>query len=408
MIFLKNACRNNQETTIIRDANAEANNPRIARLPLEHQRGGNLPERRLKMTPEPLDCNHRNGGDISQLCEHLATLSASSLNDSAWPREQLELLQQADVYRWFIPKHLGGLEWGAVEIASAYVELASACLTTTFILTQRVAALRRICASDNIPLRDELLSGILEKNIHATVGISHLTTSRQHLRQPACLAIEKEDGYLVTGQSPWVTGACGATHLVVGAEIPDGRQILFAVPSDAPGITIPKGLDLLALTSSQTGPVTFENVFVDPSALLTKPAKQVLTVSGLTSTGSTQTSALALGLATAAVNFIERESIHRPGLTESVEALKAQQLDLKDRLLKTASGNTSSSNEELRTDMNSFVLRTTQASMAAAKGAGFVDGHPAGRWCREALFFLVWSCPQAVIQANLCELAGIE
>ncbi|MGB1930428.1 MAG: hypothetical protein ACPHO8_14045, partial [Mariniblastus sp.] len=102
------------------------------------------------MTPEPLDCNHRNGGDISQLCEHLATLSASSLNDSAWPREQLELLQQADVYRWFIPKHLGGLEWGAVEIASAYVELASACLTTTFILTQRVAALRRICASDNI------------------------------------------------------------------------------------------------------------------------------------------------------------------------------------------------------------------------------------------------------------------
>ena len=108
------------------------------------------------------------------------------------------------------------------------------------------------------------------------------------------------------------------------------------------------------------------------------------------------------------MNFIDRESIHRPDLTESVVALKAQQLDLKDRLLKTASGNTSSSNEELRTDMNSFVLRTTQASMAAAKGAGFVDGHPAGRWCREALFFLVWSCPQAVIQANLCELAGIE
>jgi hypothetical protein len=27
---------------------------------------------------------------------------------------------------------------------------------------------------------------------------------------------------------------------------------------------------------------------------------------------------------------------------------------------------------------------------------------------REALFFLVWSCPQPVMQANLCELAGLE
>ena len=32
----------------------------------------------------------------------------------------------------------------------------------------------------------------------------------------------------------------------------------------------------------------------------------------------------------------------------------------------------------------------------------------AGRWCREALFFLVWSCPRSVVDANLCELAGIQ
>lgn len=360
------------------------------------------------MNLEPLDRDPIHSGNISQLCEQLATLSASSLNDSEWPSERLDLLEQADVYRWFIPHHLGGLEWEATQIASAYVELASACLTTTFILTQRVAALRRICASDNIPLRDKLLSGILAGNKQATVGISHLTTSRRHLGQPACRATAKDGGYVVTGQSPWVTGACGATHLVVGADMPNGQQILFVVASDTAGITIPKGFNLIALTASQTGPVKFENVFIDSSSLLTEPAEQVLTVSGLTSTGSTQTSALALGLATAAVNFIEQESLHRPDLLESVEALKAQQLALKARLLELASGVTTGTNEELRTDMNSFVLRTTQASMAAAKGAGFVEGHPAGRWCCEALFFLVWSCPQAVIQANLCELAGIE
>ncbi len=359
------------------------------------------------MKSEPLDSEPIKEGNISQLCERLAALSANAKGLS-WPSEQLELLEQADVYRWFIPQHLGGLEWGAAQIASAYVDLASACLTTTFILTQRVAALRRICTSDNLPLRDRLLSGILAGNIQATVGISHLTTSHQHLGQPACLAIEKDGGYFVTGQSPWVTGACGTSHLVVGAELPDGRQILFAIASDAAGITIPKGFNLVALTASQTGPVKFEDVFVDPLFLLTKPAEKVLTVSGLTSTGSTQTSALALGLATSAVKFIERESLHRPDLLASAESLKNQQLVLKDRLLKIASGIPPGTNEALRTDMNSFALRTTQASMAAAKGAGFVEGHPVGRWCCEALFFLVWSCPQAVTQANLCELAGIE
>ena len=62
---------------------------------------------------------------------------------------------------------------------------------------------------------------------------------------------------------------------------------------------------------------------------------------------------------------------------------------------------------ELRRRANSLALRASQAALAAAKGAGYVVGHPAGRWCREALFFLVWSCPAPVVQANLCELAGI-
>ena len=57
---------------------------------------------------------------------------------------------------------------------------------------------------------------------------------------------------------------------------------------------------------------------------------------------------------------------------------------------------------------DSLVLRATQAALGAAKGAGFVSGHSAGRWCREALFFLVWSCPQSVLSANLCELAGLS
>ena len=90
-----------------------------------------------------------------------------------------------------------------------------------------------------------------------------------------------------------------------------------------------------------------------------------------------------------------------------MEALKQEYAELRDQLIQAAAGEIECSNEQVRTSANSLVLRATQASLAAAKGAGFVTGHPAGRWCREALFFMVWSCPQPVMNAHLCQLAGI-
>jgi alkylation response protein AidB-like acyl-CoA dehydrogenase len=75
--------------------------------------------------------------------------------------------------------------------------------------------------------------------------------------------------------------------------------------------------------------------------------------------------------------------------------------------LKLAAGSGGCSPDELRARANSLALRATQGALTAAKGSGYVLGHPAGRWCREALFFLVWSCPQPVVAAALCELAGL-
>jgi alkylation response protein AidB-like acyl-CoA dehydrogenase len=63
--------------------------------------------------------------------------------------------------------------------------------------------------------------------------------------------------------------------------------------------------------------------------------------------------------------------------------------------------------DRLRADATGLVIRAAQAALAASKGAGFVRGHPAERLAREALFFLVWSCPQAVTSTVLCELAGL-
>ena len=59
------------------------------------------------------------------------------------------------------------------------------------------------------------------------------------------------------------------------------------------------------------------------------------------------------------------------------------------------------STQSLCAQANALVLRSTQAALAVSKGSGFVRQHPARRWARQALFFLVWSCPWPVASATM-------
>lgn len=106
--------------------------------------------------------------------------------------------------------------------------------------------------------------------------------------------------------------------------------------------------------------------------------------------------------------MIASEAAARPGLTTVAREFAAEIEALESRVLLAArDGIDPAARDRLRVDATSLVLRTAQASLTAAKGAGFVAGHPAERLVRESLFFLVWSCPQAVADAVLCDLAGV-
>src|SRR5262245_47565195 len=121
---------------------------------------------------------------LDELCRELAARAEATDASGNWPTEQLALCADYGVYQWFLPRQWGGQGWGEVEIDQAYFRLAAACLTTTFVLTQRVAACRRIVDSDNQSAKAELLPGLLSGSLFATVGISHLTTSRRHVPHP--------------------------------------------------------------------------------------------------------------------------------------------------------------------------------------------------------------------------------
>jgi alkylation response protein AidB-like acyl-CoA dehydrogenase len=332
--------------------------------------------------------------------------------DSAeqWPAAQMELLAEAGGYRWNIAKEFGGDGVGTAELVEIYRELASGSLLTTFILTQRNAACQRIESSTNRALAGKLLPALCRGEIFATVGISHLTTSRQHLSAPS-LTVSEIPGtteYLLNGSVPWATGANVADVIITGGTMVDGREILAAVPCRREGVRVLPPVALMGLSSSQTSTVEMNGVRITEDEILHGPVARVMSASASGGAGSLGTSALAIGTAQGSLKMFAEEVDRRPELAEFFMPLEAEAHDLA-RQLHDAAWEIQTTGlctpESIRQRANSLVLRVSQAWLAATKGAGYIAGHPAERAIRESMFFLVWSCPPFVLQGNLRELS---
>ncbi len=129
---------------------------------------------------------------------------------------------------------------------------------------------------------------------------------------------------------------------------------------------------------------------------------------GAVGTAGLETSALALGQARAALAALIELSPDRTDLAEPLEVLCENWRTSWRQLIAQARGESGAvSPGQIRTQANSLVLRSTQAYLTARRGTGFLRTEPAQRWARQALFFLVWSCPTPVAQAAIRDLAGL-
>jgi len=207
-----------------------------------------------------------------------------------------------------------------------------------------------------------------------------------------------------------VTGAEFADVILCGGTLDDGRQLLGLIEQSDPNVSLHDPPSMLALNESRTGAVDLDGVTLPNERLVAGPVEAVMKYVGSGGTGSLTTSALALGAAAGSIVYLEAEAEKRKDLQEVVRPLQQELAERDAELSALASGITKYqgqelSSESIRKQANSLALRSSQALLAASKGAGFVKGHPAERAVREAMFFLVWSCPQPVVTATLREFA---
>src|SRR5262245_20423309 len=115
----------------------------------------------------------------------LAEAADRADREPAWPEASWRLVREVGAEGWGIPAELGGRGLDRVAQLEGSEQLASACLTTAFILSQREAAVRWLLGPGEA--RQRWLAALARGERFVTVGLSQLTTSGQH-RPPSLRA----------------------------------------------------------------------------------------------------------------------------------------------------------------------------------------------------------------------------
>jgi alkylation response protein AidB-like acyl-CoA dehydrogenase len=221
---------------------------------------------------------------------------------------------------------------------------------------------------------------------------------------------------------PWSTGARQSDYIIAGAvvqrasdEAPAGAdaagassagdQILFALPGDLAGVVIGEPLDLVALAASQTTVIRCDDALLPADHVLAGPMARVL--SAARRSVRLPQAFLALGLCRGALDLIgQHDSARARGLVESfggeLEAARKEVIGICEGVDQAAAERVPA----VRAICNELALRITHAAVSIYKGSALLANHPAQRLAREALFLLVWSCPDSVIDCTVSRLAG--
>ena len=115
-----------------------------------------------------------------------------------------------------------------------------------------------------------------------------------------------------------------------------------------------------------------------------------------TQTGSLRSIALAMGVTEQSISLIKEQAVLRPILEETTSLLQQEH---QEHLASLVTPNID--RVKLRIRVNQLALHSAQQALVATKGKGLIRGEKAGALCTQALFFLVWSCPQSVQNAHL-------
>ena len=304
---------------------------------------------------------------------------------------------------WKVPPELGGTGLSEADYCRLQISLARTSGALTFLQTQHQSAVSKLARSDNKSLRQFCPDAATGK-VKIGVGFSHL----RRIGKPVMQAHPTKRGYVLTGTVPWITGYNFFDFFILGATLPDGRELYGLLPFkdsfQAGGkLTFSEPMQLLAVTATNTVSAVVENWFLEDSRLVT------INPAGAIHDSSRQNilnhGFYALGCAEAALDILkaiaQKKSLDF--VRESWRSLQNEVAETKGKAIASIGDRNVGYEQKLQLRASAIDLaqRCSLAAVVASSGAANYLHSDAGRVYRESLLFSVSGQTTDVMQASL-------
>lgn len=304
-----------------------------------------------------------------------------------------------------VPLALGGSGFSELDYRLLQVELARASGALTFLQTQHQSAARMLAKSKNQSLQ-QLLPKMATGELSLGVGFSHLR--RRGI--PMVTATQTATGYLITGEVPWITGYDFFDRFILGATLPDGKELYGLLPFESQSqsggnITFSQPMKLVAIAATNTVSAKITQWHLNPEAVVK-----------IEPPGSIHRSSrhnilhhgwYALGCAYAGLDILWSlaQKKQLSFIKESWQSLHREAEQKKTQAIALASNDTAyESRLKLRAQLIDLAQRCSNAAVIASSGGANYLGSNAARVYREALLFSVSGQTTDVMEASLKNL----
>ncbi len=321
--------------------------------------------------------------DIVKVAERFADevlFPAANETDAsdAIPAGLLDALASAGLYGIAAPSEAGGLDADFGTMCAVLEALSGGCLSTAFVWMQHVSVVRAVAASGNTALAGRWLAPLARGEVRAGLALGGA------LPRPTLQASADGDGWLVEGESPFVSG-WGLTDVVHAAARAGDEVVWLLVDAHEASALRAERLHLIALDSTATVRLHFGGLPVPPDRVTgTHPAGDRSSPELLRMHAS-----LPLGVASRCTRLL------------GPSPLDAELAGLRTELDQLGPGTAAA-----RAAAGELAVRAASALVITEGSRSLLAGGHASRLAREALFTQVYALRPASKDALLARLGA--
>ena len=193
-----------------------------------------------------------------------------------YPRDVLQQLGAMGAFSAHLDAPVGRADYGLAIRAMA--EVSRVCGATGFMVWCQAVCGLYMQASGNPALMGKALTAHASGTTLGGTGMSNPMKSYAQIESLLLKATPVEGGYLVNGTLPWVSNlgpdhACGVLAAVMNGDELAGREVMFLLRCNAPGLELRECPSFSAMEGTGTYALRLTNVFIGADEVMAEPAK---------------------------------------------------------------------------------------------------------------------------------------